>query len=258
MARHHHAKPAGVPTWTDLMTTDTEKARTFYHAVFGWEYHVAGPEFGGYINAHINEHMVAGITGPMPGAPPMPAAWTIYFASHDIDADVAKAEKLGAKVMAPAMTVGDLGKMAILIDPTGAVFGLWQAGTFTGAMVTEEHGAMNWVELTSTDAKAANSFYVGLLGTTSAAMPGGLEYYTLSHGEHQRAGIMQADPAWGIKQSFWANYFHTDDAAATAALAVKNGATMHGPIDDTPFGHLGALVDPVGANFKIIQPPKHS
>ena len=254
MAKHKLAKPSGHPTWTDLMTADTDKARAFYHDVFGWEYHVAGPEFGGYINAHIAEDMVAGMVGPMPGAPPMPAAWTIYFASHNIDADVAKAVSLGGAVLSPVMAVGDLGKMAILKDPQGAAFGLWQAGTFIGAMITEEPGAMDWVELVTSNAGEANKFYTALLGATSAPMPGGLEYHVCQHGEKQFGGIMQADPSWGLGgHSFWVTYWSVKDADAAVATALKNGGKINGNIDETPFGRLASLVDPTGAQFKIRQ-----
>ena len=253
MAKHTHVKPAGHPTWTDLMTPDPDKARAFYHEVFGWNYHVAA-EFGGYINAHIDEHMVAGIGGSFPGAPGSPAVWTIYFASHDIDADVAKAVSLGGAVMAPVMAVGELGKMAILKDPQGAAFGLWQAGTFIGAMLTEESGAMDWVELVTSNATEANKFYMALLGATSAPMPGGMEYHVIQHGEKQSGGIMQADPSWGLNgHSFWVTYWGVKDADAAVATAVKNGGQINGSIDDTPFGRLASLVDPSGAQFKIRQ-----
>ena len=47
MTTYSHAKPAGAPTWSDLMTPDVDAALNFYHAVFGWEYDIGGPEFGG-------------------------------------------------------------------------------------------------------------------------------------------------------------------------------------------------------------------
>jgi uncharacterized protein len=251
--KHTHAKPAGYPTWTDLMTPDTDKARTFYHAIFGWHYHVA-EEFGGYINAHIDEQLVAGIVGPNQSSANMPAAWTVYFASHDIDADVAKAVALGGSVMAPVMSVGEIGKMAILQDPQGAVFGLWQAGTFIGSMLSQDIGAMDWVELVTSNATEANTFYKALLGATSSPMPGGMEYHVLQQGEVQHGGIMQADPSWGLDgHSFWVTYWSVKDADATIATALQYGGTINGSVDDTPFGRLASLVDPTGAQFKIRQ-----
>src|SRR6476469_6156495 len=107
------AKPAGTPTWLDLMAPDIDAARAFYQAVFGWEYDIGNPEFGGYTTARLGRQMVAGLMGPQPDDPPMPAAWSLYFATNDIEADVARAVDLGAKVLSPAMAVADFGSMAV-------------------------------------------------------------------------------------------------------------------------------------------------
>src|SRR5438132_6990713 len=102
------------------MAPDVDKAREFYRAVFGWNYDIGPAEFGGYTTARVGKQAVAGLMGTQPDAPPMPPAWGVYFASPNAEADVARAEKLGAKVLSPVMTVGEFGKMAILTDPTGA------------------------------------------------------------------------------------------------------------------------------------------
>src|SRR5215510_11004914 len=120
MATYSQAKPAGTPTWIDVMVPDAGAARSFYQKVFGWEYDIGAPEYGGYTTARLGQHMVAGLMGPQPDAPPMPAAWSLYFATNDIEADVARAVKLGAKVLSPVMAVGEFGSMAVCEDPTGA------------------------------------------------------------------------------------------------------------------------------------------
>jgi predicted enzyme related to lactoylglutathione lyase len=130
MTTYAAAKAAGTPTWIDLMAPDIEAARSFYHAVFGWEYDIGGPEFGGYTIARLGQRMVAGLADPQPGAPPMPAAWSLYFASDTIEADVAHAVELGAKVLSPTMSVGQFGTMATCEDPGGAAFSFWQAGRY--------------------------------------------------------------------------------------------------------------------------------
>src|SRR5262249_31994352 len=113
MTTYSQPKPAGTPTWIDLMAPDIDAARAFYHAVFGWEYDIGGPEFGGYTTARLGQRMTAGLMGPQPDAPPMPAAWSLYFASDNIEADVAHAVESGAKVLSPAMQVGEFGSMAV-------------------------------------------------------------------------------------------------------------------------------------------------
>jgi hypothetical protein len=256
MTTHSQAKPAGTPTWIDLMAPDVDAARSFYHAVFGWEYEIGAPEFGGYTTARVGSRAAAGIAGMQPDAPPMPAAWSLYFASEDIEADVARAVELGAKVLYPPMVVGAFGTMATCEDPTGAMFSFWQTGDHIGTEVTDEAGAAAWYELYSSNAKQSRDFYTALLGATADPMPGGLEYYVLKHGEHMIAAIMQIDPAWGGFSPQWITYFGVANADDAAAVVTKNGGKIMGNIDDSPFGRIAALADPAGATFKIVEMPQ--
>ena len=256
MATHPHPKPAGTPTWIDLMTPDADAARAFYHALFGWDYDISAPEYGGYTTARLGEHAAAGIVGNQPEAPPMPAAWGLYFASQDNDADVTRAEALGAKVMYPNMAVGDFGSMVVLEDPTGAAFSFWQAGSHVGWQVSQDPGSVAWVELSSPDAAKARDFYTALLGATAEPMPGGIEYYILKHGDTMLGGIMQIDPAWGAFQPQWMTYFSVADVDATLATVLEHGGKAMSGIDDSPFGRLVALMAPDGAYFKVVEAPK--
>ena len=171
MTTYSEAKPAGTPTWIELTAPDVDAARRFYQAVLGWDYDIAGPEYGGYSTARLGHLMTAGLAGPQPGAPPTPAAWSLYFATTNVEADVARAVELGARVVAPAMVVGDFGAMAACEDPCGAAFSFWQAGQHVGAQVTEEPGSAAWYELYAPNAKQARDFYMAMLGATAEAMP---------------------------------------------------------------------------------------
>ncbi|NJM07036.1 VOC family protein [Candidatus Gracilibacteria bacterium] len=255
MTTHTEAKAAGTPTWLDLMTPDIDAARSFYHSVFGWEYNIGGPEFGGYTTAHLAGRSTVGMMQYQADAPPQPASWSLYFASEDLESDVAKAVSLGAQVLFPTAEVGEFGSMTTLIDPGGAMFSLWHAGTHIGAQMTDEPGAMTWYELYTADAKQSRDFYAALLGASVDLMPGELEYYTLKHGEEMIAGIMQIDPAWGELPPHWAVYFLVEDVEkAVAMVTIKGGKAISG-IDDSPWGRFVTLQDPVGATFKVIQEP---
>jgi uncharacterized protein len=256
VTKYARAKPAGTPTWVDILTPDIDRARQFYHAVFGWEYDISGPEFGGYTTARLGKHPVAGLTPPMPGAPATPAAWSLYFATENAAADQAQAAKLGAQTLFPAMAVGDFGSMALSVDPGGAAFGFWQAGNHIGFEVTEEAGSPAWFELYASDAKQARDFYKQLLNLDADPMPGGMEYYVLKRGEDQLAGIMQIERSWGDFRPQWMTYFAVANADETVATVQKNGGRAMSKVDDSPFGRLAAVADPHGALFKIIEPPK--
>jgi uncharacterized protein len=255
MTTYTRAKPAGTPTWVDLTAPDVDAARKFYQAVFGWDYDIGGPEYGGYTTARLGQRPTAGLVGPMPGAPPMPAGWGLYFATDNIETDVARAVELGAKVLFPAMAVGAFGRMGTCLDPTGATFGFWQADQHIGWQVAEEPGSVAWHELYTPQAKRAREFYMALLNAAGDPMEGGMEYYVLKHGEEMLGGIMQIDPAWGNLPAHWVPYFAVANTDVTAAIATKNGGQVLGPIEDSPFGRFAALKDPGGANFKIVQPP---
>ncbi len=252
MTSHLAAKPAGTPTWIDILSPSAQAARAFYSAVFGWDYDI-NAAFGGYTTARLGGYATAGVVGDQPDAPPMPAAWSLYFATDNIDVDVARAVKLGARVQYPAMSVGDFGSMATLEDPTGAPFSLWQAGTHVGFQVTNEPGSPAWFEVYSPDAKKTRDFFTTLLGAKAEPMPGGMEYYTLKHGDTPLAGVMQISAAWGAMSPQWAVYFAVANSDETVAKVLANGGKLLGAVEDTPFGRLAALADPAGATFKVIQ-----
>jgi uncharacterized protein len=256
MTTHTAPKANGTPTWLDLTTPDPEAARAFYHAVFGWEYNISGPEFGYYTEAHLGQKNVAGISAPQPDAPEIPSAWYLFFASDTINTHAEQAASLGAQTIVPPFAVGSFGSMGTFVDPTGSVFSFWQADQHIGTQITDEPGSPAWYELYSPNAAQARDFYTALLGATAEPMPGGMEYYTLKHGNDSIAGIMQIDPSWGPMPAQWVVYFAVADIEATVAKIVEHGGKIMGNIDDTPFGRLAAVADHAGAIFKLLEPPK--
>ncbi len=255
MTTFSRPKPPGTPTWADLTTPDPEGARKFYKALFGWDYDISGPEYGGYTTARSGTYPTAGLTGGVPGAPPPAPAWNVYFASENAAADTNRATGLGAQVLFPAMAIGEFGSMAALADPTGAAFGFWQAGKHIGAQLVNAPGAVAWYELYSPDAKRARDFYTALLAATADPMPGGMEYYTLQHGDEQLAGVMQIERSWGDFKPQWMVYFgvkNVDDALDTAKA---NGGKAMSKVDDSPFGRFATAADPQGALFKVVEVP---
>jgi hypothetical protein len=258
MTTHARPKPAGTPTWLDMMAPDIEAARSFYQTLFGWEYDIGGAEYGFYSTAHLGGRSTAGIGGAQPDAPPAPPAWSLYFASDDLESDVARAVGLGAQVLFPAAEVGEFGSMAVLVDPGGAVFCFWQAGSHIGAQMTDEPGSAAWYELYAADAKQSRDFYAALLNATVKVMPGDLEYYSLKHGDDMLAGVMQIDPAWGGLPPHWAVYFLVEDVEQAVATVTSNGGKALSGIDDSPWGRFVTLQDPFGATFKVIEEPQAS
>ena len=114
----------GALTWSELSSSDPAKSKAFYSAVFGWGW-------GGgddYPEAQVSGRTIGGL---MPRRPDMPADvpdnWLVYFGAADVDADVKKATDLGASVVAGPADIPGTGRFAVLIDPQGAAFALFQS-----------------------------------------------------------------------------------------------------------------------------------
>ena len=119
-----------------------------------------------------------------------PPYWMIYIAVENADAAVAKRSRLGGKILAPAFDVTDAGRMAVVQDPTGAIFCSWQPNKNTGIGVADVHGTLCWADLSTPDAKRASDFYSDLFGwqlVTDPKDPSG--YLHIKNGEHFIGGV---------------------------------------------------------------------
>src|ERR1700730_8527748 len=164
------------------------------------------------------------------GAPPH---WSLYLTVAHVDESVKQAEGLGAKVFAAPFDVMDVGRMAVLQDPTGAVFQMWEAKKHIGAKILNEVGTLCWSELTTRDTKAAESFYTKLFGWTAKhSAPGaGMDYTEFSNQGQPGVGMMAMPPDMpAAVPSYWMPYFQVDDCDASTAKAKELGANiMVGP-----------------------------
>jgi predicted enzyme related to lactoylglutathione lyase len=248
--------PTGAPCWVDLMTSDVERARAFYGELFGWTSDEPNAEFGGYFNFSLDGVLVAGGMPAMPEAGP-PNIWSIYLAADDARKVVEVATANGAQVIAPAMDVSDMGTMAVMIDPTGAVIGTWQPGTHKGFGIHAETNAPSWFELHTKDHAKAVEFYKTVFGwnTNAVGDTDDFRYTTAMDGELMLAGVMDASAFLPEEvPSHWSVYFGADDADVTIAKLVELGGSVLEPAQDTPYGRLATVADPMGARFKLVSP----
>jgi predicted enzyme related to lactoylglutathione lyase len=250
---------AGTPCWVELGTPDLDAAIDFYSGLFGWEVPTPPPEVdeqtGGYRRAQKDGRDVAGMASLM--AEGQPPAWSTYVSVDDAAATTAAVRDAGGQVMVEPMPVMDLGKMAVYVDPTGAVVGVWEPGTFIGAGLVNEVGTPNWNELYTRDIAGAKSFYSAVFGWS---------YEDLDYGETGKYVSIKLDGATGIAgildlvergvpeqvPAHWQTYFAVEDCDATVAAAQEAGANlMMGPMD-VPVGRFAIITDPQGANFAVI------
>jgi predicted enzyme related to lactoylglutathione lyase len=111
---------AGV-SYIELHTTDVEKARGFYGELFGWKFS-ATPLKPRYDMIETGAAHGGGILEEKEGS----GYWLQYITVDDLDASAKKAERLGGKLLKGATVVQDAGRFAIVADPTGAPFALWE------------------------------------------------------------------------------------------------------------------------------------
>jgi predicted enzyme related to lactoylglutathione lyase len=246
--------PIGAPIWIDLLSSDIDGARSFYDELFGWTSEDTGEELGHYVNFNKDGRRIAGGMGRQPGMHG-PDAWTIYLRTDDAAAATELVSKHGGTVFVPPMAIADLGTMAVLADPGGAVIGLWQPATHDGFELIGEPGAPGWFELHTPGHATAVAFYRDALGWDTHAVSDTPEfrYTTLGEGDDQEAGIMDAAAFWptGVPAQ-WSIYFQVEDTDKTLTRIVDLGGNVVEPAQDTPHGRLATATDPTGARFKLM------
>lgn len=251
------SSPVGAPIWVDVMSTDVEATRRFYGDLFGWTSEAPNPEMGGYYNFHQDGVLIAGGLSAPSDEPSN--VWSVYLATDDATKTVERAVANGAQVFVPATAVMELGTMAVIADPAGAVIGFWQPGTHEGFGIQGESGAPSWFELHTKDYESAVAFYQEAAGWQTHVEGDSPEfrYTTLTVGEEQYAGIMDGSAFLpeGIP-SHWSVYFGSDDTDASLAAVERLGGAIVDPPVDTPYGRIATAQDPNGARFKFVGPSK--
>lgn len=244
----------GTPSWVDLGSPDVDASVQFYGELFGWTADEGSPEFGGYRMLRSNGKQVAGV-GPLMN-PQQPPAWTTYVSVDDARATSEKAKAAGGHVLVEPMEVGEAGSMAILQDPTGAVFGLWQPGLHRGSEVFNTPVSLTWNELSTRDTEAAKGFYSKVFGWDPKTNGEGAEAYTEWRLGGKSVGGMMQTPAQVPAQvpANWLTYFTVADCEATVQKAQSLGGTVLMPKMSIPQGTFAVLSDPAGAAFAVIQP----
>ncbi len=253
--------PAGSFCWIELHTTDQNTAKSFYNTLFGWEAHdnTMGPNESYTMFRVQGRNAAAGCTlRPEERLQGVPSHWAIYIAVDNADAAVAKAKQLGGKILAPAFDVMDAGRMAIVQDPTGAVFCPWQPKKDKGIAIAQVAGTLCWADLSTPDPKRAADFYSGLFGwqvTVAPKDPSG--YLHIKNGEQFIGGIPPTTRRQPGVPPHWLSYFLVDDLDAVVSKAKALGAKLClDPMSMEGIGRMSVIADPQGAVFAIFKPER--
>jgi predicted enzyme related to lactoylglutathione lyase len=236
------------------MSSDTDRTREFYGALFGWTSEEPNEELGGYFNFTKDGLLVAGGMRNS-GESGMPDLWSVHLAVEDAAATLDVAVAHGAQVVVPAMPVQDLGTMAAVLDAGQAAIGMWQAGRHTGFQVWDEPGTPGWFELHTRDYDASVAFYREVFGWDAHTVSDtpGFRYTTLGEGDEQLAGIMDASGFLpeGVP-AHWSVYFRVENTDDALRRTEELGGSVVMPAEDTPYGRLAQATDATGALFKFV------
>jgi uncharacterized protein len=250
--------PPGTFCWIELATTDQSAAKSFYGSLFGWsvkEFPMGPNDFYSMFQLDGRDAAAAYTLRPDQRAQGVPPHWMLYIAVESADEAAGRATQLGGKVHAAAFDVFDVGRMAVLGDPTGATFSVWQPKQHTGTGIVGVHGTLCWADLSTPDQARAAEFYSGLFGWTIVTEDeGGHGYFHIKKGKDFIGGIPPATHRNPSVPPHWLVYFLVSDCDAAAAKAKQLGASVHLP--PTTFedeGRFAVLADPQGAVFSIFQ-----
>jgi predicted enzyme related to lactoylglutathione lyase len=263
----------GVPCWVDTSQPDPEAALPFYRGLFGWEFEDVMPEGseGKYFIGRIRGGDAAAVGSIPDGAPPM-AMWNTYVWVESADETATKAGDAGGGVAIEPFDVMDAGRMAVLTDPEGAAFCVWQAKNHKGAKVVNERGSLNFNGLATRDPEAAKAFYGAVFGWRTLALPAGVMWTLPGYGDHleeRSPGLREQMAQMGAPEGFidvvaalnpiaaddsetpanWSVTFAVDDADSIVAKARElGGEVVAGPFD-APWTRVAVIKDPQGATF---------
>lgn len=234
-----------MPCWVDVMVgTDEEHEalRAFLSALFDWTWQIGDPEMGSYALAITQDLPVLGL-GIMEGAR---GTTTAYFSTSDIDDAVARATDAGATVVVAPMPVTELGSMALLVDPVGASFGVWQPGTFQGFGVMHEINAPGWFEHTSEDPERATEFYLKWSGHQLASAGEGMT--VLTNGDAWYADLAKVDGA----SPRWTPIYVVDSLERARDVITRHGGAILVDEMPVPGSAICVFTEPVNGNTMTI------
>jgi predicted enzyme related to lactoylglutathione lyase len=256
----------GVPCWIDTTPPDPDTGAAFYAELFGWELEDRMPPGapGKYYVARIRGEDVGAVSSQPEGAPEA-AVWNTYVWVEDADETADKVRTAGGTVLTEPFDVPGAGRMATFADPEGAAFCVWQAKEHRGAAVVNEHGSLNFNNLSTRDLEGAQAFYGAVFGWEAIhdamwALPGYGDFL-----EQRNPGMREGMADMGAPARFedvvasvratpddephWGVTFGVDDADAIAARAAELGGTVVVPPFDAPWVRMTIISDPQGATF---------
>ncbi|WP_309062742.1 VOC family protein [Streptomyces sp.] len=231
----------GTPCWVDAQLPDVEAGKRFYGELFGWTFQEQPDLPSGAVRALKDGEPVASLAHKTDGR--LPTVWTVSFATPDAEALCRRVRAAGGRIVSAPLPVGDLGVTALVTDPGGAVFALWQPAGHPGFGRRHEPGSFAWVQLYTRDTEAANTFYGDLFHDAlfgPDAVP-----------DFGRAPVSDVFPA--EMPPHFLVHFAVEDLAATMEEVTRLGGRVQVPPFGTSYGTAAVVTDDQGASFALLR-----
>jgi predicted enzyme related to lactoylglutathione lyase len=248
--------PAGVPCWVDVLVPEPEPALTFYGGLFGWEFDGPGP--GDYYEAQVRGRHVAGVGVQPPG---VPTVWNTYISVASAEEVALAAAGAGGRIVIEPFDALPAGRVAVIEDPAGAVFGLWKPARRLGCQLVNEPSAYAMSMLHTSEPDTCTAFYRQVFGWEVEGFAPGITLFRLPG----YVGGEEAQPvprdvvavmAAGNEEAHWSVDFWVHDADALAGKVEDlGGGVLAAPFDAGPM-RQAVLADPAGAAFSVTTAPR--
>jgi uncharacterized protein len=255
-ADHH----VGKFIFAELVTPDLSAAKKFYSGMFGWTFEDVRVEGDTYSEASLDGRPVAGIVQrAMHSNRNRQPAWLNFIAVTDVDASSKAALAHGAKPLSQPHDLPDRGRVAVLADPQGAVFGVLAATGGDPPDVLAEPGEWIWHSLLATDPDTEAGFYQTLFDYEVFDLPPGphSQHVILASEDFARASANTLPASSNPVHSHWLSYVRVRDATQSAANAVAlGGRILVAPHMDRQGGNVAVVADPQGAPVGLLEWPE--
>ncbi len=245
--------------WRDLISNKPAESRRFYEELFGWEFEGVGNLFnlGGedaYSLIRHNGRLIGGMVNEarLENEADDISQWVVLMSVADVDAAAATFAAEGGQILTPPTDVADRGRMAIVVDPQGALLALVQTAEGDPEHREPGFGDFLWDELWTTDLASATEFYTGMTGLTEndVEVDADRTYRVLSRNDLPTLGMMRHP--FKEKRPVWVTYIRVEDPAAITARVEELGGTIYLHAQDRPLGGQVALIaDPSGAGIAL-------
>lgn len=244
--------------WRDLISNKPAESRQFYEELFGWEFEGVGSVFnlGGedaYSLIRHNGRLIGGMVNEalLQNSSDDISQWVVLMSVENVDETASRFAAEGGEILTPPTDVAKRGRMAIVVDPQGALLALVQTVDGDPEWHEPGYGDFLWDELWTIDLDGAADFYAGLTSLSEQDLEvEDRSYRVLSRGDQKTLGMMQHP--FDEKRPVWVTYIRVEDPAAITARVEALGGKVYVETQDRALGGQVALIaDPSGAGIAL-------